>query len=168
MHICEDAVKRLKTVGVYYRTPAFYFLFLRSQDVHHFNPLYPATRCCVFLLPASPTPFLSSHQAPQCRSLDLNLSRSLEHTVTLRSSWSPAPPTPPAERPPCSEISVSVQPVSQPSCSVASHDISTRFSCFSLVHQGYVKRKTCHISHCAVHFFVNKNLHTTTHSLEAD
>lgn len=103
MHICEDAVKRLKTVGVYYTELCFPRPVFQKPGRVHFShpvPLYPATLffsgLSVFLLPPPPRLFLSSHQASQSHSADPNLCSVLEHKVTLCSTFPPAPPYTPS------------------------------------------------------------------------
>lgn len=95
MHICEDAVKRLKTVRVLLQSSAFYFPFLGSQDAStctiwlvYIQLLWSFLDGLLFFLPLSSHtfPFLSSHQASQLCSVDPNLCSSLEHKVTLCST----------------------------------------------------------------------------------
>lgn len=120
------------------------------DHLYHLISLHPATLCfsgLSFVFPSSvPTPFLSSHQASRSRSVDPNLCSSLEHKVTQCSTCPPAPPTPPAELSTLlCDVRFSVQHVTETSCDVA-------FPVFRPVHRDYVKGKTCHIPHSAIHF----------------
>lgn len=146
MHICEDAVKRLKTVGVYYTElclPLPVSPKPGCDHLHHFIPLHPATlfffKLSVFLLYLSLCLSLLSTKA----SLVLiyqNLCCSLEHKVTLCSTLPPTPDLWLSVY--LAEKSAPFQPLTQPFNSVASPDTSSCFSCFfSLNQNDYVKRK---------------------------